>query len=135
MEVFRNIDHGADFGFEVYGRTEEELFQNGATALFSLITDPGCVETVIEKEVILDDGREALVVFLNELLYLWDVERFLPGSVTIVQTKGSKKAIVKGEFYDENRHIVRAEIKAVTYHMFTLNKEGGFLRATFVVDA
>ena len=134
MEPFKLFDHEADAGFEVYGHTEEELFQNAERALFSLITDLAtvCVET--ERHIEITANGESLVVFLNELLYLWDMEKFIPKSIMIVRDSANIKAILKGEIFDEHRHTLIGAVKAVTYHKFSILKEKGMLKATFIVD-
>jgi SHS2 domain-containing protein len=39
MKRYRVFDHTADLGIQVLGRTVEELFVNGAYALFDLMAD------------------------------------------------------------------------------------------------
>jgi SHS2 domain-containing protein len=134
MEHCRVVDHEADIGFEVYAGTEEELFQRAAGALFSLITDCDKVGPVKKKEIKLSGNGELLVVFLNELLYLWDVEKFIPKTVVLNRQEEQTAITVEGEYFDEGRHTVKTEVKAVTYHMFSLTNEKGRLKATFVVD-
>ena len=134
MEHCKIVDHEADIGFEVYAESEEELFRRAVEALFSLITDCDRLVGAENKEIELSGNDELLVVFLNELLYLWDVERFIPKTVAL-RREGEKAVFtVKGDYFDEGRHSVRTEVKAVTYHMFSLSSENGRLKATFVVD-
>ncbi len=134
LEPYKIIDHEADAGFEVYGQTEEELFQNAAHALFSLITDLRAVDAGIERNIEIPDSGESLVVFLNELLYLWDVEKFIPKSITMSRDDAGIKVILKGEILEELRHTLIGAVKAVTYHKFSILKEKGMLKATFIVD-
>lgn len=134
LKNYNIIDHEADVGFEVYGGTETELFENSAKALFSLITDLESVRPITEKHFEVSGNGESLIVFLNELLYLWDAERFLPKEIVIHSEQGKLKAILKGEYFDERRHTVSGEVKAVTYHRFSLQEEEGRFKATFIVD-
>ena len=134
LKSYSIIDHEADVGFEVYGNTEEELFRNGAVALFSLITDLESVRPITEKHFEVSGNGELLIVFLNELLYLWDVEKFIPKEIMITREHENLKAILKGEYFDEGRHTVSGAVKAVTYHMFSLQEEQGRFKATFIVD-
>ena len=73
---FRIVEHEADTGLEIYGRNLFELYNHGGTALFSLITDPATIELHVTKEITVDIEDETLVVFLNELLYLWMLKNF-----------------------------------------------------------
>ncbi len=56
-------------------------------ALFSLITDPDTIESRFAREFTMDDEEESLVVFLNELLCLWDTEKFLPGRFSVSEDR------------------------------------------------
>jgi SHS2 domain-containing protein len=134
LEPYKILDHEADVGFEVYGHTEEELFQNATYALFSLITDLGAIRPETERHVEITGNGESLIVFLNELLYLWDVERFSPKVIGIIREGVNIKAILRGEILDEHRHTVIGAVKAVTYHKFSVRKEQEILKATFIVD-
>jgi len=134
MERYRIIDHEADTGFEVYGGTMEELFQNGVSALFSLITDTEAVRPLVEKRIEAGGNGELFVNFLNDILYLWDTTRFIPNAVS-VHIKGQiAEGLLKGEFFDPDRHAIRQEVKAVTYHKFRIVEEQGALKATVIVD-
>ena len=134
LEPYKVLDHEADAGFEVYGHTEEEIFQNATCALFSLITDLRRIRPEIERHVEITGNEESLIVFLNELLYLWDVERFIPKAITIVRGSTNIKVLLKGEMFNEHRHAMVGAVKAVTYHKFSIRKERELLKATFFVD-
>ncbi len=134
MEPYKFLDHEADAGFEVYGQTEEELYQNATCALFSLITDLRRIHPEIERRVDVSDNAESLVTFLNDLLYLWDVERFIPKTIATVRDGATIKVTLRGEKFDEHRHTVLGAVKAVTYHKFSILKEKEALKATLIVD-
>jgi SHS2 domain-containing protein len=134
LEPYKILDHEADAGFEVYGHTEEELFQNSARALFSLITDLAAVRTGAERHVEVPVSSESLIVFLNELLYLWDVERFIPKLIAAERDSANIKVTLRGEVFDEHRHTLIGTVKAATYHKFSILKEKELLKATFIVD-
>ena len=134
MKNYRIIDHEADVGFEVYGSTEEEVFTESARALFSLIADMNPVRPIEEKRRPIAGYGEPLVIFLNDLLYLWDTEQFLPKEIAIEKKKGELTAILKGERFDETRHTAIGAVKAVTYHRFFLGRNKGRFKATFIVD-
>ena len=110
------------------------MFQNAAKGLFSLLTDPVEVHPVLEKNLIVRGNGELLVNFLNELLFVWDTERFLPSEIIVDLGPESVNALIKGELFDENRHLIQLEMKAVTYHNFSISEENGIFKATFVVD-
>ena len=131
---FRVLDHDADIRIEAFGASQQELFQNAAMGLFALLTDPAEVRPVLEKNITVRGNGELLVNLLNELLFIWDTERFLPSEITVDLRPENVNALIKGEIFDENRHLIQLEMKAVTYHNFSISEENGTYRATFVVD-
>jgi len=131
---FSILEHEADMGIEVYGQDRAELFRNAAYALFSLITDLETVGAGMTRHIAIHNGEELLVVFLNELLYLWDAEQFIPGNLSVVVEGGSLYADVTGEVFDPGKHSVYKEVKAVTYHKFTIKHDGDRLKATIFLD-
>lgn len=131
---YRVVDHEGDIGFEIFGRDQHELFSNGAAALFSLITDVEHVDEGISRQITVADGDDLLILFLNELIYLWDVERFIPKSVRTHIEGAVLQGTLKGDIFDPEKHRVRGEVKAVTYHKFAVCEEGGILKATIILD-
>lgn len=131
---FRLLDHEADIGLEVCGRGHAELFSHAGAALFSLITDPDTIEARFTRHITINSGEEQLVVFLNELLYLWDTEKFIPRTFSVVMEGGRLEADISGETFDPGKHSVYKEVKAVTYHKFTIQHEGDLLKATVFLD-
>lgn len=134
MQTFRVLDHDADIRIEAFGASREELFRNAATGMLSLLTDLARVRPVMEKMVSVNGNGELLVNFLNELLFIWDVERFIPVEVMVDLAPNGVNARLKGENFDEDRHSIQLEMKAVTYHGFSMAEENGMFRATFVID-
>jgi SHS2 domain-containing protein len=134
MEKYKTIDHEADIGLEVNGKTLEELFKNAASGLFSLLVDLQNVKPEVGKKLEITGNGELLINFLNELLYLWDTEGFIPKefSLRIENDRLTGNAI--GGLFDPLRHTIKKEIKAVTYHEFSLTREKGICKARFILD-
>jgi len=131
---FTVIEHEADMGLEIYGRNLAELFMHAGAALFSLITDPETIAARFTRQITMDNEEGALVVFLNELLYLWDTERFIPGTFSVLEKAGRLNIVMTGEAFDPGKHPVYKEIKAVTYHKFAIKQENNLLKATIFLD-
>ena len=131
---FTVIEHEADMGLEIYGRNLAELFMHAGAALFSLITDPETTEARFTRQITIDSEEGALVVFLNELLYLWDTEKFIPQTFSVRLDGERLEADITGETFDPGKHSVYKEVKAVTYHKFTIQQEGDLLKATVFLD-
>jgi SHS2 domain-containing protein len=125
MKRYRILEHTADVGIEARGETLKEAFANTASGMLSIMSDP---EKVGEKESYSlkakgRDEKELLVAFLSELLYKYEVDDLLPKRVNIsLLTDKNLKAKVYGEKLDLKRHTIDTEIKAVTYHQLTIEK-------------
>ncbi|MES0446520.1 MAG: archease [Desulfobacterales bacterium] len=116
---YRLIDHTADFGLHVYGSDSKELFANAAYAMFDLITDVGKLEGLDDCNIQVegDDWPDLMVNWLRELLYFWNGKEMLVKTADILSLSESDlSAIVKFDQYAPDRHIIKTEIKAVTYH-------------------
>lgn len=113
------IDHTADIGFRVRGRDLGQLFARAALALHDIIADTAAARPVVERQirVISKSLDEALIRFLEEAHYLFEVEKILLAEVhaEVVDVNGAG-ATVRGEPFDPRRHELRRPVKAVTYH-------------------
>jgi SHS2 domain-containing protein len=126
---FETIDHTADIGVIVHGRDLGETFANAARAMFSLITDLTNVDeaTCREIQVSAEDIEGLLVAWLDELIYLFDVEgiifkRFEVAAITATELTASSY----GEKLNPLRHELKMGIKAATYHMLRVEEDDGF---------
>lgn len=134
---FEILDHTADIGIIVYGENLGALFENAGEAFFHLITDLTKVRRRVEKRI--DIGGESLdrlmVDWLSELLYLHDVEGLLFKRFKVESVgKDGLKAIAKGEPFQEGVHVIKTEVKAVTYHQIEVRQEKGRWRAQVIFD-
>jgi len=127
----------SDAAFEAEGKNLNELFYACASALFDTLAD---VETVGEsyvKEVILEnkDIERLLFEFLEEIIYLKDVDSVVfKECVVNIDDSYKLKAILKGEKINQKRHGLRSDVKAVTMHMFKLEKTSQGYMARIVLD-
>lgn len=134
MEHYKIIDHEADVGFEIYGKTLEDLYKNAVEALFSLIIEPGERRPEKGKRFDLTDDQGLLIAFLNELLYLWDMEGFIPKDLSLKIESKKLTGTVIGGIYNPSRDKIKREVKAVTYHKFSIEETNDMLKATIIVD-
>ena len=113
------IDHTADFGVHVFGKDAEALFANAAFALLSLVTDIRALKGENKKTITVtgSDWPDLMVNWLREILYLWSGNELLVKSAKIQKITASEiNAILCYDCYDPDRHVIKNEIKAVTYH-------------------
>lgn len=135
--IYKIFDHVSDLGVEIYGGSLPELFENAGMALFDLITDVNSVMGKISHPVCVRGEELDMLLrdWLGELLYLFSVEGLLFSSFTVEKIDHALlQAVVKGEKYDPGRHVIKREIKSVTYHKLSVKKEGGRWVATVVFD-
>ena len=131
------MDHTADIGIAAYGADIKELFINAATGLFSLMVDLNTVKEDTEREVKLtaEDEETLLVEWLNELIYIFDVEHLLFKRFQIDGLNGNQvKARCFGEKVDQSRHRLERAIKAATYHMLRITKSDIGYEVTVIFD-
>lgn len=136
-KTFEIIDHTADIGIIAYGADIAELFSNAALALFSLITEPESVEEKLHLnlEVNSEDRDSLLVEWLNELIYLFDAKHILFNRFDIESlTRNQLKATCYGESFDPMKHKIKMGVKAATYHMLKLDKNGDGCKAQIIFD-
>jgi SHS2 domain-containing protein len=134
---FEILDHTADIGIIVHGENLKALFENAGEAFFHLITDLRKVRRRTERRI--NIGGESLdrllVDWLSELLYLHDVENLLFKGFDVESVgEDGLRAIVKGEPFQEGVHVIKTEVKAVTYHQIEVRQENGRWRAQVIFD-
>jgi SHS2 domain-containing protein len=144
MSNYNFFDHTADIGVEISGRTKKELFANAACALFDVlienIKNNGRTTREIKRrqKIISVDGEDAadlMINFLREMLYLFNGENWVVGDCEVMEC-GNKKLVVKltGEPYNKLKHLIKTEIKAVTYCGLSVTKKKSGWKATVIFD-
>lgn len=129
MKRFDIIEHTADVGIVAYGADLKEAFANAAYAMFTLIADLEDVREEVCRQIDAraEDQESLLVSWLNELLYLFDVEGVIFKRFEIIELgEISLQAEGYGEPIDTTRHSLKAGVKAATYHMLQVAKEDGY---------
>lgn len=139
MSKYKFFDHTADIGVEVTGRSRKEIFANAVQALFDVMIEikTGREEARKQKKITVEgtDVADLLINFLRELLYLFNGEKFVTVSCVIMKfTKKELQARLTGESYNRKRHLIKTEIKAVTYSGLTVEKIKTGWRARIIFD-
>jgi len=131
----------AELAFEAYGRDLNEVFSNAALATMETMVHLAAVLPKQSKPIKLQnkDLKSLLIDFLNEIIYYKDAEQIFlskfdidikqkPDGVWLLSAK------IHGEPMDRKRHLLRADVKAATYHMLELKKEKNGWLARVVLD-
>jgi len=130
----------ADIAFEAYGKDYNELFKNAAFAIFEESADLDKVKEKEKKEISIEaeNIEDLLYDFLSEILFLKDTHSFLfkKSKVKIGKKNGKYclSAELSGEKINREKHELRNDIKAITLHMFKIEKTKHGYNALVVVD-
>lgn len=127
----------SDLGVEVSGNTLPELFVNAGLALMDIVTD---INKVAEHESkileIRSESRELLFrEWLSELLYQFYVQERVFRSFRVMTLTGTfLKIIGMGEKIDYRRHLIKRELKSITYYQLEVSERDGRWIGRFVSD-
>ncbi len=132
----------ADAAFEAWGDSLSELFEASANAVMDIMADAASVGTGWCRQVTLEGADPAVLLFdwLSELVYVKDAEAvvFHDVHVGVHEDRAAQRwqlqATVRGERIDPAKHELRADVKAVTKHLYTVTQHNGRWMARVVVD-
>ncbi|MCK4443216.1 MAG: archease [Thermoplasmata archaeon] len=124
------IEHTADIGIKAYGGTLEESFANAALGMFEVMTDVSRVEPVGEYDVRVkaENLEDLLVDWLGELLFLHETQDVLLSEFDVKIDNLSLDAKVRGEALNREKHELKDDVKAITYHMLEVNEKEGYVK-------
>jgi SHS2 domain-containing protein len=123
--IYEFNPHTADIGIRVKGKTLAGLFQNAGFALFDIMADIKKIKPITREkiEITADDTEELMNFWLSLLLKQYTINNHLLCSFKIKSITGTKlTAVVKGEEYNQSKHSIMKEIKAVTFHGLSVKK-------------
>jgi SHS2 domain-containing protein len=127
----------ADIAFEATGRDLPELFMAAADATMNVMIDNlDAIEPRETRHIQLSNDKLDMLLFdfLQELIYFKDAEQLL---LRVRDTRIEKHfltAEAAGERLDAARHHQRADVKAVTLHGFSVEKQDDRWKATVLLD-
>lgn len=130
----------ADIAFKAYGDTVEELFVNAALAVTDTMVDMKTVkpEVYITFTVKHPTLEGALFSVLEEIVLLKDSQQlFLTEFDIRIDEQGAMTVIVigaKGDEIDPEKHGLRHDVKAVTYHEFKVDFKKKPMEAQVILD-
>jgi len=137
MRDFEIIEHTADAGIRAYGRSLCEVYANAARGLLDLMVRTKDVHTreKIPVEVRGDDNVELLVAWLHEIIFRFETTGLVFGKAIVEKVEeGRLKGTLHGEPFDPARHVLRHEVKAVTYHGARVEKAPEGWTAEVILD-
>ena len=134
---YEPIDHTADLGLRIWAPDPAGLYRTAAEGMLSLCVDPGTLRPGPERRVSVDgeDRVELMFEWLREILYRLNVSRVFWCPLRIERIADNRLDAVVGEDpVDPDRHELRHEVKAVTYHGLTVEQADGRWAAEIIFD-
>lgn len=131
------FDHTADIGIRATGQTLAELFVQVAQGLTELLAEDTDLKPRQAKAIRLaaPDPASLLLAWLQELLFWFSTERFLPVEYALDEvTETALRGTVRGDTFDPARHAQGREVKAITRHLLEVRREGGVWHGQVIVD-
>jgi SHS2 domain-containing protein len=135
--MYEHFEHTADLGLRVRAGDVNSLFAEAATALFAAIVDGIDLVRPARAEEVHIEGAELdylLFDWLRELLYRFDAEHLVFSRFDVVVGQAGLAGTAWGEPFDRARHALAHEVKAITYHGLSVEREGSDWVAEVIVD-
>lgn len=129
---FREVPHTADWELRVWAPDLPALLEQAALGMYALMgvcSEPG-PELPHRVAMDFDDRENLLVAFLQELLFLIEVERLAARAFNL-QVEGDR---LRGDLSVAPVQSITKEIKAVTYHNLAIQKTDHGLETNIVFD-
>jgi len=142
MQQYKLFDHTADLGIEIYGRTKKDLFAQAGLALFDILiqaidTQPKAKGAYQKRMVTVEgaDVEDLLVNFLRELLYLYNASGCIVNRSKFISCTNKRLAVqLVVEPYNPKRHLIKTDLKAITYHGLSVEKTKSGWKARVIFD-
>lgn len=136
-DFYELIDHTGDLGIVVRAPDRKTLYANAARAMFDLLCDTEKVNIGVADQVHAE-GRtpaELLKNWLTMLHMRHCVHKMLYDQFTIVDVTDTYLiGFAEGEPYEEGRHELTREIKAVTHHQLEFRQTLTGFEAQVIFD-
>lgn len=134
------LDHTADIAFEAEADSIEELFTASAFAFKETVAEEFSLEKNEEKviEKMEFSLEELLVTFIDELNFILQTKRWIIHDIKNLEISEVNKkfklfAQISGEPVSEKHHL-KEEIKAVTFHQMNIKKANNKFITRVVFD-
>ncbi|MDP3768895.1 MAG: archease [Dehalococcoidia bacterium] len=134
---FEHFDVEADVGVRAWGPARGEAFAQAALGVFALIVPPAEVVPRETREVRAQgDSVETLLVnWINECLYLHDIEGFVVHRVgPVACDERVVHGVLHGEAVDAARHHLGTIVKGATFHQLEVLEHEGLHQVRIIVD-
>jgi SHS2 domain-containing protein len=137
VPVFETFDHTADVGIRARAGDLPGLLVEAARGLFSLIAEPVPDDPPGSRiEIRVRGDRADLLLFdwLSELLYVSDRDRTVLIGFEVALVEGGLEGRARAISVDDAGIVLLHEVKAITYHGLSVERDGAEWVAEFIVD-
>ena len=134
---YKRVDTTADIALEIWGKDYRELVEEAIKGLIEIMFDVGKVEEKEEFPVVVTgfDREDVLIAALNEVVFLVDARKMVFKRVEVHEASDTEvRFTLFGERYDPQRHEIKEEIKAATFHNVEIVEENNQLKTRIVFD-
>jgi SHS2 domain-containing protein len=130
------LEHTADIGIRVRGKSLSELFWKTIHATVDLLSGGIEIQPVMEKDFSIkeENVEMALVSVLEEIIYFFENKLFLPSDCSVSIQEDLYKINLKGNIVSSEDLKEGTDIKAVTYHKLEIKKVDDKYEATVIFD-
>jgi protein archease len=131
VTAHRFVEHVGEIELEFEGSSEADLYAEALAAFRELVDSATTHGAAFQREVVLPDVEPSLLLvdWLNELVFLAEVEGFVPERVERLEFGEGLRATLIGA-HGRPRHLV----KAATLHDLELTSRGEVWHARVVLD-
>lgn len=131
------LPHTADIRAVLRGADLAAVYCSAVDLLRNLLVgnSPVLERASVTIELEADDDGERLFRFIRELLYLNDVDGFVPARLAAAESLAAGAVLsVAGECFDPARHVVYHQPKAITRHAFAFRRTRAGVEVEMVFD-
>jgi SHS2 domain-containing protein len=124
-------------GIEARAESCPKVLEEMARGLTMILFGDSPVSASVVTEIHLreEDSVELMVAWLNEILYWCEQNNLVPVETRIdALEEGELWATLSGEPFDQKRHHVERQVKAITYYQACLEETSGAWHAKVYVD-
>ena len=137
VKPYEFFDHTADVGLRASGATLAELLTRMAQGLTELIAEDSPLHPASSRSIRLtaDSAEALLLAWLQELLFWFSTERFLPVQYELDEVSPTTlRGRVRGDTFDPSRHVQGREVKAIPRHLRKVQQRNGTWYGQVIVD-
>jgi SHS2 domain-containing protein len=130
------LDHTADIGIKLTGKFLTEIFWKAIHATADILSGGIEIKPRIERGFSTEEENieTALVSILEEIIYFFEKESFLPSVCSVKIEKNFYEIKLKGDIVSAEEIKNGTEIKAVTYHQLEIKEIDDEYKATVIFD-